>query len=69
MWNTGQCLYKKYDRFDVHHPWGLLHSENDVSGISTEKPFYQNVYKTPFSAHSAKFLTPEAKIKKTEPIH
>jgi hypothetical protein len=27
---------------------GLLHSENDVSGISTEKALYQNVEKTPF---------------------
>jgi hypothetical protein len=25
----------------------LLHSENDVSGISTEKSLYQNVEKTP----------------------
>jgi hypothetical protein len=34
---------KKDDQFDVHHPLGLLHSENDVSGIFTDKAFYQNV--------------------------
>jgi hypothetical protein len=33
---------------DVHHPLGLLHSENDVSCISTEKAFNQNAEKTPF---------------------
>ena len=33
---------------DVHQPLGLLYSENDVSGISTEKALYQNVEKTPF---------------------
>jgi hypothetical protein len=39
---------KKYFPFDVHQPLGLLYSENDVSGISTEKSLYQNVEKTPF---------------------
>jgi hypothetical protein len=39
---------KKYNLYDVHHPWGLLLSENDVSGISTEKALFQNVQKTPF---------------------
>jgi hypothetical protein len=33
---------------DINHPLGLLNSENDVSCISTEKAFYQNVEKTPF---------------------
>jgi hypothetical protein len=28
---------KKYFSFDVHQPLSFLHSENDVSGISTEK--------------------------------
>jgi hypothetical protein len=34
-----------------------------------KKHFIKTSKKHPFSAHSAKFLTPEAKIEKTEPIH
>jgi hypothetical protein len=55
---------KKYSPFDVHQPLGLLHSENEVSSISTEKALYQNVEKHLFSAHSTRLLTPEAKIQK-----
>jgi hypothetical protein len=54
-------IQKKYNQFDVHYPLGLLHSKNDISCISTEKAFYQNVKKHPFSAHSNKLLAPEAK--------
>jgi hypothetical protein len=39
---------KKYFPFDVQQLLGLLCSENDVSGISTEKALYQNGEKTPF---------------------
>jgi hypothetical protein len=55
---------KKYFPFDVNQPLGLLHSENDVSVISTEKALYQNVEKHHFSAHLTRLLTPEAKIEK-----
>jgi hypothetical protein len=48
---------------------GLLQSENDVFVISTEKALYQNVEKTPFSAHSTRLLTPEAKFEKDSSIH
>jgi hypothetical protein len=48
-------IQRKYDRFDVHHP--LLHSENDVSCISTEKAFIKMSKKQPFSAHSTRLLT------------
>jgi hypothetical protein len=46
---------------------GLLHSENDVYVISTEKALYQNIENKPFSAHSTRLVTPEAKIEKTAP--
>jgi hypothetical protein len=55
---------KKDFPFDVHEPLGLFYSENDVSGISTEKALYKNVEKTPFPAYSTRLLTPEAKIVK-----
>jgi hypothetical protein len=55
---------KKYFLLYVHRPLGLLHSENDASGIPTEKALYQNVEKHPFSAQSTKLPTPEVKIKK-----
>jgi hypothetical protein len=60
---ANQVEIQKYFSFDVHQPLDLLHSENDGSGISTEKALYQNVGKTPFSAHSNRLVTPEAKIK------
>jgi hypothetical protein len=55
---------KKYFPFDVHQLLGLLYSENDVSGISTEKAFNQNVEKHHFSAYSTRLPTPEEKIEK-----
>jgi hypothetical protein len=39
---------KKHFLDNVQHPLGLLHSDNDVSGISTEKSLYQKIKKTPF---------------------
>jgi hypothetical protein len=46
----------------------LLYSENDISGISTEKALYQNVEKTPFFGIFNQI--PEAKIEKNiAPIH
>jgi hypothetical protein len=42
----------------------LLYSENDVSGISTEKALNQNVEKTPFLSIFNQIADPEAKIEK-----
>jgi hypothetical protein len=39
---------KNYFSFDVHQRLSSLYSENDVSGISTQKALYQNVERTPF---------------------
>jgi hypothetical protein len=44
-------------------------STSHVSGISTKKALCQNVEKHPFSAHSTRLVTPEAKFEKTAPIH
>ncbi len=51
---------KKYDQFDVHQPLGLFYSENDVSGISTEKSSKRR--KTSFFGIFNQ--TPKAKIEK-----
>ena len=58
-------IRKKYVLDNVRYFLGLLHSENDFSGISTEKSLYQNVEKHHFSAYSTRLLIPEAKIKKS----
>jgi hypothetical protein len=50
---------------------GLLHSENDVSCISTEKAFYQNVEKTPFGTFNQiclEHMTPATYFTSTEII-
>jgi hypothetical protein len=54
--------------FDVQ-PLGLLYSENDVSGIATEKTLYQNVEKTPFFGIFNQIAAPEPKIEKIAPMH
>jgi hypothetical protein len=45
---ANQAEIRKVIPWQCSPPLVLLHSENDVSGISTEKALYQNVEKRPF---------------------
>jgi hypothetical protein len=47
----------------------LLYSENDVSGIFTEKALYQNVEKTPFFGIFNQIADPWGENRKTAPIN
>ena len=55
--------------FDNHTPLSFLHAENDFSGVSIEKAFYQNVEKHPFLGHFTQLPAPGPKIEKTAPMH